>query len=102
MLLLAIAKVCNRCYMSQIVAGTRKPWVAHVEPLEGMEHLLEELMNKFEVFDESTQETVTVKAPKKLSWAMLKAEADLYRQNKNHAYKIPFRLEFLGVHPCAH
>ena len=102
MLLLATAKVCSRCYMSQFVAGTRKPWVAHVEPLQGMEQLFKDLFNGFHVVDECTDEPVTVMAPKNLFWVMLKAEAVLFRQNKNHAYKIPFRLEFLGVHPCAH
>ena len=102
MLLLATAKVCSRYYMSQFVAGTRKPWVAHVEPLQGTEQLFKDLFNEFQVVDGCTEKTVTVMAPKNLCCVMLKAEADLFRQNKNHAYKIPFRLEFLDLHPCAH
>jgi hypothetical protein len=66
MLLLAIAKVCSRCYMSQFVAGTRKPWVVHVEPLQGMEQLFKDLFEEFQVADGCTEKTVTVMAPKNL------------------------------------
>lgn len=96
------AEVCSRDYKFNFVAGTRKPWVAHVEPLVGMEAAFAELLNTFTLTNKRTQEVVTVLAPKRLFWVMLKAVSDHFRRNKRHSHHVPFRLEFLGMQSHAH